>query len=130
MRRIFAVLLLALGVAFAQADEGAPPATSPYAVLLSGGQAYCKASYDAGLPPELAVRALCYAELNVLDADAWRLAIATRFDFTPSFRTTPMVLLDYTQETWFAGLEMGYSLTGGSGWYVGTYVGLPLPALR
>jgi hypothetical protein len=125
-------LLAALALSSAVAQE-APPSKAPWFsvladVVLSGGSSYCKASYDAGVPPQQAVRALCYAEYNLLQLGGVRLGTALRFDLSPVVRTTPLLLLDYTGESWFIGIEAGYTFVNQPGGYVGIYFGLTLPA--
>lgn len=120
--------LATAGAAGAQETTQSPALPLLNRVLLSGGAVYCKASYDGGLVQ--AYRALCYGEYTLLEFGPIRASSGVRFDFVPTFRTTPMLLLDYTGDDWFMGLEAGAGFgTGGRdlGWYVGTTFGVRIP---
>lgn len=129
MYRRLLILLTALTLAsFAVGqEEEAPLNVSLPLALLEGGQVYCKVSYDTGIAPEVAFRSLCYVERNLLEFGGLRFGVAARVDMTPTLRTTPTVLIDFTDETWFTGLEAGYSFTNNPGWYGAFYIGLTFP---
>ena len=137
MRLLLVLLaLVSLGAALAQ-EEGEPAElVSPGVIatlgshLLGGGTVYCKFSYDGAMPLEWRGRSLCYAEYNLLQWGPARFNVATRFDFLPSLRTTPLVMLDFGQESWFAGVETGFSFGQPGGFYVGGYFGATLPGIR
>lgn len=130
MLRRLLVLLAALAVSCAVAQEEEAPSRFGVGVPLSffqGGQVYCKVSYDTGVAQEVAFRSLCYLERNLIEIAGFRFSVAARVDMTPTLRTTPTVLIDYVDKTWFTGLEVGYSLTNNLGWYSAFYLGLTFP---
>jgi hypothetical protein len=124
-RALVSVVLVSL-LGLAHANDPLPGAL--FGVLAGGGTIYCKASYDSGLPDP--ARVLCYGEYNVFELGALRLNVATRFDIRPVSRVVPLVLIDYTEEYWFGGLEFGPVIGERSGWFVGVSFGGRLPAMR
>ena len=73
----------------------------------SNAQYYCRVEVQT--TDTDAITGLCIQELNLFEFSGFRVGVALE-ERLPSFRTTPLLLFDYTQELWFVGVELGYAL--------------------
>jgi len=108
-------------------EEPGEEEESPWSTL-KGGQAYCRLDFDSGR----GTTALCFTEYNLIDLEIGgghaRLGVGAEYRLLPAWEATPVVMVEYIHELWFAGVEVGTSVLGnGDGIRFGASAGVPIP---
>lgn len=120
MRLRVILVLAALLLGAAKAEEPTPEPASILTQVLSSSQVYCKVEAWNGHP----MRSLCYAEKVLLDVGFFDLSLTSRYDLAPHRAITPMIQTSFGGENWFGVLQFGHTIWGQGGAYLGITAGV------